>query len=87
MAQLGLDPEQMQGLARQMRTEADTIDSIVTRITNKLHGTWWKGKDADKFRGDWTGVHTGNLRKVSAALKDVAKVVDSNVSQQVNASS
>lgn len=86
MAQLGLDPEQMQTLANQLKNDAATIESLTSRITSKLHGTWWKGKDADKFRSEWTSAHVNNLKKVVSALEAASNVITTNKNQQIQAS-
>jgi uncharacterized protein YukE len=85
MAQLGLDPEEMTALSRNMRSEAAKIDSAAKSLDGRLRGVWWKGKDAEKFKGDWQA-HRKTLAQVSEALNAAARQIDQNVSQQQQAS-
>jgi uncharacterized protein YukE len=86
MAQLGLDPEQMTTLQKALQRDAVAIRSLTKQLDGQLRSAWWKGSDADRFRADWDGGHRAQLEKVSSALEAAAKVVASNVSQQVQAS-
>ncbi len=86
MAQLGLDPEQMKTLSNLMKSKASEIDTIVSTIGGKVTGTWWKGKDADKFRSDWSSTHSKSLKNAASALKEVSQLVDRNRQQQETAS-
>ena len=85
MAQLGLDPEEMTALSRNMKSEAAKIESAAKSLDGRLRGVWWKGKDAEKFKGDWQG-HRKALAQVTQALNNAAQQIDQNVSQQQQAS-
>lgn len=85
MAQLGLDPEEMTALGRNMRSESAKIDSAAKSLDGRLRGVWWKGKDAEKFKSDWQS-HRKALGQVSEALKAAAQQIDQNVNQQQQAS-
>ena len=85
MAQLGLDPEAMQTLSRSMTAEADKVDNAAKTLDGRIRGVWWKGKDADQFKGDWEG-HKRTLTQVADALRAAAKKIDQNVTQQTQAS-
>jgi uncharacterized protein YukE len=85
MAQLGLDPEEMTALSRNMRSEAAKIDAAAKSLDGRLRGVWWKGKDAEKFKGEWQS-HRKALAQVSEALNTAARQIDQNVSQQQQAS-
>jgi len=82
MAQLGLDPEQMDALATKMTNEASTISDIVTQITSQVNSTWWQGPDAERFKGEWEGTHSSALRNAADALDQVAQLVRSEAQQQ-----
>ncbi|MCB1271617.1 MAG: hypothetical protein M9942_03810 [Microthrixaceae bacterium] len=86
MAQLGLDPEQMTQLSKTMKTEADSMDASAKKIDSKLRSAWWKGKDADKFRGDWEGRHRKALNDAARLLRDAAEHITRQVSEQNQAS-
>jgi uncharacterized protein YukE len=85
MAQLGLDPEEMTALGRSMRAEAAKIDTAAKSLDGRLRGVWWKGKDAEKFKGEWQS-HRKALAQVSEALNAAARQIDQNVGQQQQAS-
>jgi len=85
MAQLGLDPEQMIALSRNMNTEAEKIDSAAKALDGRLRGVWWRGKDAEQFKGDWEG-YKRSLVQVAEALRAAAKRIDQNTTQQQQAS-
>jgi len=82
MAQLGLDPEQMEALASKMTNEATTISDIATTITSQVNSTWWQGPDAERFKGEWEGTHSTALRNAAEALEQVSQVVRSEAQQQ-----
>jgi len=86
MAQLGLDPEQMDALASKMTTESGTIKQIVSSITGQVNSTWWQGPDAERFKGDWQSTHAAALTRAAEALETVAGTVKSEASQQRQAS-
>lgn len=87
MAKLGLDPDALNALQKQMRADASTIKSLTSKLDGLLRGAWWEGPDATKFRGEWDGSHKAQLTKVAAALEATAQAVAANVTQQQQASS
>ncbi len=85
MAKLGLDPAAMGKVSSQMRAEAGKIGSASAKLDGTLRSTWWEGKDASSFKGEWEG-HRKALKQVEQALNEAAKRVDKNVQQQQQAS-
>jgi uncharacterized protein YukE len=86
MAQLGLDPEQMTQLSKTMRAEADAIDASAKKIDGKLRSTWWKGKDSDKFKGQWEGRHRKAVNDAARVLREAGEHINSQVAEQNQAS-
>lgn len=86
MAKLGLDPEAMTALQKQMQSDAGMITSLTKKLDGLLRAAWWEGSDATKFRAEWDGTHRAQLAKVAAALEAAAQSVATNVSQQRQAS-
>jgi hypothetical protein len=84
---LGLDPEQLTTLQRQLKADADSIKSLTAKLDGLLKSAWWEGPDATRFRGEWDGNHKGQLARISAELDTAAKHVATNVAQQQQASS
>jgi uncharacterized protein YukE len=87
MAKLGLDPEALSALQKQLHADAGTITTLTGKLDSLLRGAWWEGADATKFRSEWDGNHKAQLTRVAAALEAAATAVAANVSQQQQASS
>lgn len=87
MAKLGLDPEALTTLQRQLRTDAAAIKSLTTKLDGLLRAAWWEGPDATKFRGEWDGGHKAQLTRIAAELEAAAQAVGKHVTQQQQASS
>ena len=86
MAKLGLDPEAMAALQKQLQADAGAITSLTKKLDGLLKAAWWEGADATKFRGEWDGGHKAQLARVAAALEAAAQAVATNVAQQRQAS-
>lgn len=86
MAKLGLDPEAMTALQKQLQSDAATITSLTKKLDGLLRAAWWEGSDAAKFRAEWDGGHRSQLAKVAASLEVASRAVASNVNQQRQAS-
>ena len=78
----GLDVEQVRTLGTNLDREADSIDQILSKLTGVLNNTQWTGPDATAFRNDWQSSHSSALRKVSAALREVADAARRNAAAQ-----
>jgi WXG100 family type VII secretion target len=81
MAQLGADVEQLDGLARRFQEESSQVDQLISRITSQINEVWWQGPDAERFKSEWQGTFTQQLRNISTALRDAG----TNVSRQATA--
>ncbi len=86
MAKLGLDPEAMSALQKQLQADAGAITSLTKKLDGLLKAAWWEGSDATKFRSEWDGNHRAQLARVAAALEAAAQAVATNVGQQRQAS-
>ena len=86
MAKLGLDPEAMSALQKQLQADAGAITSLTNKLDGLLKAAWWEGSDATKFRSEWDGNHRAQLARVAAALEAAAQAVATNVGQQRQAS-
>ena len=82
-----MDIMAVRNFATQLNTKADEIDSISNMLTQLLDGATWTGPDATQFRSDWSGTHRAQLHQVSTALRDASQRANTNVQQQVDASS
>jgi len=82
MAQLGADVEQLDRLSAKFKTKAAEVDQIVSQISAQLSGTWWKGGDADKFRGEWEGTMRKQLGTLRTLLEATAQTVAKQAADQ-----
>jgi uncharacterized protein YukE len=82
MAVWGLDVEQVRSLSKQLNTQSQQVQQILTTLTSALQSVQWTGPDADGFRNDWNGQHTASLKQVIAALEDASQKAAKNASDQ-----
>jgi uncharacterized protein YukE len=82
----GMDVTEVRGLATQLDQKAEEIEQIISTIGSKLTSTPWTGPDATKFRSEWDGSLTTQLRQVATVLRDTATNARNNASQQEQAS-
>jgi uncharacterized protein YukE len=87
MPKLGLDPEALTTLQRQLRADAASIKSLTSKLDGQLRAAWWEGPDATKFRSEWDGGHKAQLTRIATELEAAAQSVAAHVTQQQQASS
>ena len=80
MAFLTVTPDELRSLANNCRTQSDAIGNIGTNINSNVTGVDWQSPAADRFRGDWTGTHLPNLKKLQESLQTLAQAADSMAS-------
>ncbi|MEU0880528.1 hypothetical protein ABZ345_18145 [Lentzea sp. NPDC005914] len=83
---IGMDPEAVRTLARQLELKAGEIDTIASTLSSQIDGTTWLGRDADGFRSDWSGTYRTQLAAVSTALREASTRAANNAVQQEEAS-
>ena len=62
---IGMNVEEVRALSRQLHTAAEQVKTIQSQLTNKLGGTTWVGQDQARFKSEWDGTHSTNLRNVA----------------------
>ena len=67
--------EQMNMMGTQFNNEADTLSSLVGRITSQLNSTDWEGGAAQRFRDKWNGEFRNVLTQVEAGLRECSTEV------------
>ena len=82
MAQLGADVEQLDLLSRKFDEEAQKIEATISVIGSQVHGTWWQGPDAERFRNQWETADTSTLRQVVQRLQTAATDCRNQANQQ-----
>ncbi|MDO9396394.1 MAG: WXG100 family type VII secretion target [Herbiconiux sp.] len=86
MAVWGLDVEQVRGLSKQLNTQSQQVQQILTTLTSALQNVQWTGPDAEQFRNDWSTTHTAALKQVITALEDASQKASKNASDQESTS-
>jgi len=84
----GMDVDQLQGLAKQIDSDAQALDKLVTTLTGVV-GTLtllWNGPVAVTFEQDWQSKNRPALLGAYNTLRDLHTHLVSNISQQTSAS-
>lgn len=84
----GLDIEQMEGLARQVDSDAQTLYDLVTTLTGVIGGLSliWRGPVATTFEQDWQSKNRPALLAAHNILTNLHTHLVSNINQQKSAS-
>ena len=75
MAQIGAEMEQLEQLRQIFTTKAGEIEQLKSAIEGQLHGTWWVGPAADRFKGEWSASFKPNLTNLQNALHEASAEV------------
>ncbi len=86
MSFMGMNVDEVRGLATQFNHSADEIHTLMGQLTGALEHTHWVGTDATNFRNEWTGTHVTQLSSVVQALRDAATKANNNATEQENTS-
>ena len=86
MAIWGADVQQLKDLGSKLQAGASEIETQKSNLNKALHGTDWKGPDAERFRSEWDSNHMTQLSKVADALKEAGQKAKQNADQQDQAS-
>jgi uncharacterized protein YukE len=84
----GMDVDRLQGLAKQIDSDAQALDNLVTTLTGVV-GTLtllWNGPVAATFEQDWQSKNRPALLSAYNTLRDLHTHLVSNISQQTSAS-
>jgi WXG100 family type VII secretion target len=71
--------EQMRQLASKFRSDAQTLQGLITSLNADTSNSTsiWTGPAADRFRGDWSSFKP-TLDKLVAALEEAGSAIDKN---------
>ncbi|WP_347108813.1 hypothetical protein AAHB33_18500 [Paenarthrobacter sp. S56] len=84
---VGADVEDLRRLSQLMDAQAEKITGLQRQLASLIEsGHYWKGNDADRFRGQWNSELAGRLGAAAACLKANAKSLRLNAAQQELAS-
>ncbi|MDI9914250.1 WXG100 family type VII secretion target [Rhodococcus sp. IEGM 1379] len=82
---VGLNPEQIEQMAQQIKAQADAITDVIARVTSQVNTNVpanWAGQDAQQFKGDWEGQLRTSLQNVVNQLDQFATIAKTNVQKQ-----
>jgi uncharacterized protein YukE len=84
----GMDVDQLQGLAKQIESDAQVLYNLVTDLTGAVGGLTllWHGPMAATFEQDWQSKNRPALLAAYNTLRDLHAHLVSNISQQTSAS-
>ncbi|MCB0963091.1 MAG: WXG100 family type VII secretion target [Acidimicrobiales bacterium] len=83
---LGMNPEEVRQLARQMDDTAGQIEDLMNRVTQKLSGTTWEGNDRRQFESTWQSDSVRQLQQVKQLLTEAANKARTNAQDQESTS-
>lgn len=83
---VGADVEQLNQLSAQLNNKANDIQNIISQLSSAINSVEWKGNDANRFRSDWTGQYTSQLKQVVSALQTASQAAKRNAQEQQQAS-
>ncbi len=83
----GMDIGQIRSLSRQLRAEADEIESLIGAMTGQLEAIPWSGADRERFLNEWRSTHVAALRRVVSSLESASTESSEYARRQEQASS
>jgi len=84
MAFEGMDPDLIEQLGNQLKTQGNQIMSVISAVDgliNQMEGSW-KGQDATQFQGWWIQQHRPALNSAAQAVDGLGQSALNNASQQ-----
>ena len=79
---VGMNVEEVRALSTQLQQAAEQVRQISSTLTTKLNSTTWVGPDQARFKGEWEGTHSSNLRSVAEALQQASTAASNNANDQ-----
>jgi len=80
--QIGMDPDEVDGLATEFDIRATEIDELRTAIHGELESSVWTGPDHDRFQIEWDTTLAPAVSQASDALRAAAQTASSNAAHQ-----
>ena len=85
MAFLGMNTEQVKSIAKEVKSDAAQLDSMIKKVGSKIQGADWKGHDREQFVGEWNQ-HMAQFNRIHQMLMDTAVKMEKNATEQEQAS-
>lgn len=68
MIMYGANPEQLTALGRNLQSQREAIDTLMSAVGSALAGTTWTGPARDQFEQDWNGTFRSALDRLKQAF-------------------
>lgn len=84
MARLGMDVEQVEQVARQLKTQAQALRSTANQMANLVNTAKsnWDGNDASQFENEWQSTHRPAIDRAADAVDALSDTAMRNVQAQ-----
>ncbi|CAM3821767.1 WXG100 family type VII secretion target [Smaragdicoccus niigatensis] len=88
MARWGMDVDQVEGAAKQLRDQATQIQTAISNLDRVVNGLphIWEGPDATRFVNEFWPQHKKSLMAAKEAITGLAQSATNNASAQRTAS-
>lgn len=85
---VGMDPQQIRGIAGRLNTQAALIERVINTVTQAVAEarSEWDGQDAHDFEGWWTSHHRPRLLDAHRDVQTMAEALRRNADEQEQAS-
>ena len=65
----GANPQQLADLGRSLRSQIDSINTVISTVTSALSGTTWTGPARDQFESDWNTTFRNALNRLNDSFE------------------
>ncbi len=86
MVMVGADPDELDRIAGQLAAEARRLENLCAQLGRQLHAAPWRGARADRFRHEWTTLHTKRVSEAGGFLRAGGEALNRNAQEQRTAS-
>jgi uncharacterized protein YukE len=82
----GMDIGQVRNLSRQLDRESNEIRNTLAQLSSQLESAPWKGRDRERFVGEWKSRHVAALQRVADGLASASRHAAEHANRQEAAS-
>ncbi|MBC3764159.1 WXG100 family type VII secretion target [Quadrisphaera oryzae] len=82
MAMVGMNVEQVEGVARQLSDAGQQIQQLSAKLSSLLQSAEWVGNDQQQFLNEWNGTHRTALQRVVDGLNQASQAASRNAREQ-----
>lgn len=80
----GMDPDEVDGLARRINSEASNLQSVMTKLDGLVSSmqTNWSGTDSTRFHDTYQSQYRGQIANAIQHLNSLATTAMNNANEQ-----